>query len=407
MTIKLYEMDSYLKEFTATVVDCIQYKDKYGIILNKTAFAPAQGGQYADSGYINNLEVIDIVEENETIHHILNEPIQVGEEVRCMIDWDKRFDVMQQHTGQHILSRAIFNRLNLKTVSFHLGKYYSTIDLEKYVEDEESLWKVEEEANNIVYQNRMLKIIFLTKSELKDNPLIKNLRSNYTDDDIGEELIRIIYIDDYDVAFCCGTHVNYTGEIGLIKIVKNEHYKGKSRLYFLCGKRAFKYFQNYYLILNDVSRKFNISPDDISYKLEKLITDNKNLNKELKKIKTGYMDMLVENLYQDIVNMGKYKLLIRDFKDLEDKYLMPLGYKLIKKNPDLIALLYSVPSKTLIATIGDKVDKNFLYDLMIFKEERNLNGGGSKNFFKFVNLQRNDDKKAVIEFVIKRIKEER
>ncbi len=226
MTIRLYYPDSWLAEFTATV----QAVEGNKVYLDRTAFYPTSGGQPFDTGEIAGLKVVDVVDEDHRIAHVLAVPasLAAGVEVKGRLDWARRFDHMQQHTGQHLLSAVFAELFGHKTVSVHFGAESSTLDIDTENLPHERLVRAERRANELVYENRPVTVAF------EDAAAAEGLRK--ATDRAGE--IRIVSIGALDRSACGGTHVRSTGEIGTVLIRKAEKYKKLTRVEFLCGARA-------------------------------------------------------------------------------------------------------------------------------------------------------------------------
>ena len=231
MTIKLYENDSYIKSFEATVLSCEECKNGYAVVLDKTAFFPEGGGQQADKGTINGFEVLDVQIKNEIITHTVKEKFTVGDTVNCEIDWDTRFARMQSHTGEHLVSGIIHTLFGYDNLGFHMSEKTMTLDPSGILTPED-IKKVELLANKAVYENRDVTARYPEKEELKTLSYRSKL-------DL-EDGVRIVTIDGYDTCACCAPHVKKTGEIGIVKIIDYIQYKGGMRLTMVCGINAFE-----------------------------------------------------------------------------------------------------------------------------------------------------------------------
>ncbi len=225
MTERLYYTDSYLREFTARVVQ--RSPDGLTLYLDRTAFYPASGGQPFDTGAIAGVRVVEVMDEGERIAHRVAAPI-ASDTVACAVDWSRRFDHMQQHTGQHLLSAVFDGLLGLRTVGFHLGGEISTVDLEGGPLEAPGLREAERRANEIAVENRPVTVRFEDSAEAAD------LRK--PSPRAGE--LRIVSIEGLDRSACGGTHVRATGEIGPILLRKIEKVRQATRVEFLCGARA-------------------------------------------------------------------------------------------------------------------------------------------------------------------------
>lgn len=228
-TVKLFYEDSHLKEFDAVVCACLPDGDRYRVVLDRTAFFPEGGGQYADTGYIDEIEVLDVREKEDIVYHITEEPMKEGAKVRGRINWEERFEKMQQHSGEHIVSGIVHEQFGYSNVGFHLGSDYCTLDFDGPI-TKEQLKEIERRANGAVFENVDVKVSYPSKEELK--------ALDYRSKIEIEGQVRIVTVPGYDVCACCAPHVKKTGEIGLIKLVNMVNYKGGERLTMLCGYRA-------------------------------------------------------------------------------------------------------------------------------------------------------------------------
>jgi alanyl-tRNA synthetase len=249
MTERLYYHDSYLNRFAARIVEC--GGDGSTVYLDRTAFYPTSGGQPFDLGSISGIAVRDVIDEGGRIAHLLAAPLAPGP-VECSIDWTRRFDHMQQHTGQHLLS-AVFDELfRLRTVSFHLGAESSTIDLEGGAADARILSAVEARANQIVWENRPVAV---TYEEAANAQGLRKAPER-------EGTLRVVSIDRLDRSACGGTHVRTTGEIGAVALRKVEKVRQTVRVEFLCGGRAIRRARADYESLSRVAQLFSSSLDE-------------------------------------------------------------------------------------------------------------------------------------------------
>ncbi|MFX3673117.1 MAG: DHHA1 domain-containing protein [Paenisporosarcina sp.] len=278
---KLYYQDSYIKSFQASVTRQEQDAEgKWYVTLNQTAFYPTGGGQPHDVGTLNNVSVLDVEEADGDIRHYVDQPIfERLMEVKGEIDWNRRFDFMQQHAGQHILTASFVELFDIQTISFHLGKEMVTIDLDCTEVSEEQLSNVENLANQILLENRPIKTMWVTKEELSNYPLRKKVTV--------DEDIRLVIIPEFDYNGCGGTHPNSTAEVGSVKILHTEKQKGNVRIHFVCGGRVLAQLHRKQKVILEVTRLLSASEDGLSdavlnilnhdKKIEKTLTDTKNL----------------------------------------------------------------------------------------------------------------------------------
>ena len=250
MTERLYYHDSYLWQFDAHAVKSAG--DGSTVYLDRTAFYPTSGGQPFDLGFIGGIALRDVVDEGDRIAHVLASPLAAGP-VECSIDWPRRFDHMQQHTGQHLLSAVFEELFHLRTVSFHLGAESATIDLEGGPVDARVLSAAEARANELVWENRAVAVTY------EDAGSAQGLRKAPD----REGTLRVVSIDRLDRSACGGTHVRATGEIGAVLLRKVEKVRQTVRVEFLCGGRAVRRARADYEALNRVAQLFSSSLDEV------------------------------------------------------------------------------------------------------------------------------------------------
>lgn len=285
MTEKLYDFDSYLTEFTATVVSCKKCDGGFCTVLNKTAFFPEEGGQCCDTGTLNDAAVLKVILESDgTVTHITDH--EISGEVIGKIDFKKRFRNMQNHTGEHILSGLFYKHFGFNNVGFHLGSEEITMDISGFL-NAEQLKEIEEEANAIVFKNVPIKAYYPTKEEL--NNMFYRSKGGIDGD------VRIVKIGEYDVCACCAPHVNYTGEVGLIKIV--DFYKNKNflRLQIKCGFDALYDYQMKHNSAKTISADLKSPISEISQAVKDMQKANKDLSFTVGKLKREAVLQMAEN----------------------------------------------------------------------------------------------------------------
>ena len=244
MTEKLFYEDSHRTEFTAKVISCEEAKDGYRVVLDQTVFFPEGGGQYADTGVLGDVKVTDVHEKNDVIYHSVTGPLEAGSTVTGRINWDERFEKMQQHTGEHIVSGIVHERFGYNNVGFHLSGEYCTMDFDGPI-TKEQLKEIELAANEAVYQDLEIEVLYPSKEELKDMDYRSKIEI--------EGQVRIVKIPGYDVCACCAPHVKTTGEIGTIKLVNMVNYKGGERITMLCGRRAVRDYEKKDAMTKEIS----------------------------------------------------------------------------------------------------------------------------------------------------------
>jgi alanyl-tRNA synthetase len=273
---KLYYKNPYLQNFTTSV-----HRQETGadgrpyVVLKETAFYPTGGGQPCDTGTIQGIQVTGVEEVEGEIRHYLAAPLPSTEgNVTGIIDWHRRFDHMQQHTGQHILSAAFEQLFDAATIGFHMGQETVTIDLATPDVSQEQADKAEDLANQIVFENRTITARFVDSEELATLPLRKSPSVS--------ENIRIVTIDNFDYSPCGGTHPARTGEVGPIKILGWERYKGNVRLQFICGMRTIQTLREKHAILRELSRQLSSAESDIPAHVERLLSGQKEMERQLR-----------------------------------------------------------------------------------------------------------------------------
>lgn len=328
-TERLYNDNPYLKEFDAMVIETIPFEGKYGIVLDRTAFYPEGGGQPFDTGYLNDSRVLQVIEKNGEILHIVDNPLQ-SKEVKGLVDWSRRFDHMQQHTGQHILSACFEKLFGGSTDSFHLGKDIVSIEINIDSFSEKDAEQVENMANDIIYRNLPVKARIVSEEELKDMPLRKKPTVS--------ENIRIMEIKEFDYSPCGGTHVSTTGEVGIIKIKSWEKCKGGHRFIFLCGYRALRDYGLQNSIIKSVGEKLSVRDHEITDAVSKLLYNCKAVEKKLSAATQELMKFEAERILRECPLIGSIKLVrkIIDGGNINDARL--LAQHLVKE-PGTIALL--------------------------------------------------------------------
>ena len=243
MTNLLYNKSSYIKEFSASVLTCEPTDDgRYAVTLDRTAFFPEQGGQYADRGTIGGAEVLDVQLCGGEVIHKVSAPLAVGMTVDGILDWDTRFDRMQNHTGEHIVSGILHAMFGYDNVGFHLGDEVKTLDTSGELTAEQ-IAAVERRANRAVYENKTVEVTYPDASALENMEYRAKLELT--------ENVRIVTIPGWDVCACCAPHVAMTGEVGMIKIIDAIRWKGGMRLTLVCGSRA---LADYCMRKNELSR---------------------------------------------------------------------------------------------------------------------------------------------------------
>jgi alanyl-tRNA synthetase len=281
VTSRIYYTDPYCRRFEASVTKAFVHEGRPAALLDRTAFYPTSGGQPFDTGKIveagsdgSAIEVVDTIDVDDEVVHILSAPVMEGATVGGEIDWTRRFDHMQQHTGQHLLSAAFDRLFENHTVSFHMGSEASTIDLQG-----EAAWeqiaRAEAEANRVVWENREVAIRFVTPEHAAALPLRK--------EPAREGTLRLIDVQDFDLSACGGTHVSRTGAIGSLVVTAAEKFKGGTRVTFACGARAIRAFQSLRDAITGSVRLLSVLPGELPAAIERMQAETKDLRRTLKR----------------------------------------------------------------------------------------------------------------------------
>ena len=261
MSEKLYYSDPFLQEFTATVLSCEQDKAGWKVVLDRTAFYPEGGGQPADTGILGDAKVIDVREKEGVIVHTCDKALNVGDTATGRIDWARRFDHMQQHSGEHIVSGIICARYGCDNVGFHLGKDIVTIDFNHDISPED-LPAIEAQANAFIWSDTPIDIRFLEGDALR--------QAEYRSKKFIPGLVRLVAFPGADCCACCGTHVLRAGQVGLVKLLSCQKFREGVRMELLCGKRAFDYLSGTWEQNLAVSRALSAKPLQTHAAVERL-----------------------------------------------------------------------------------------------------------------------------------------
>jgi alanyl-tRNA synthetase len=289
MTDRLYYTDAYRREFDADVTGCTAAGDRFEVTLSATAFYPTSGGQPHDLGTLGGRAVVEVMDHDDgRLVHVVDGPLDVGRHVTGAVDWGRRFDHMQQHTGQHVLSAAFERGCQARTESFHLGTATATIDLHRQVTAAE-IAAAEAEANRVVWEDREVRVRFVTAEEAAALPLRKDSARTGT--------LRLIEVVDFDLSACGGTHVARTGGIGLIAVTGSEKFKGGTRVEFQCGGRALGRMREWRDAMAAANRVLSVGAAELAPAIERLQAENKALARTAR----GFQEQLATHVAAELV----------------------------------------------------------------------------------------------------------
>jgi alanyl-tRNA synthetase len=356
MTQRLYYTEPYRTQFTAQVIEQLTWNNYPSAVLDRTAFYPASGGQPADQGSLGSAEVLDVVEREADgeIVHVLSDRV-AGGELHGKVNWQRRFDHMQQHTGQHILSAAFQQELGADTVGFHLGEGHpeehnrrtasSTIDVDIAGLDMEDVTSVERLANRVIWEDRQVTFSFVDARELSGLSVKRPV-------DVKGP-IRLVEIPGspggveprFDLNPCGGTHVARTGEIGLIKIVGLEHRGDKTRVEFVCGERALRDYEAKNGMTTALSNSLTVGYWELEDAVERLQEENRQLRHTERELRHRLLDMETSQLLGTAAVRGPRRVVAKVWRGRGPDELRILARKLAE-HPDVVALLFSVNERT-------------------------------------------------------------
>lgn len=369
---KLYYENPYTKMFEAAVVEAGQEENGQPfVVLNRTSFYPTGGGQPCDLGTVNDIQVIDVEEIEDRIHHRLSAPLPAGtKQITGQIDWQRRFDHMQQHTGQHILSASFVELFDAHTIAFHLGRERVTIDLNIADLTEEMVERTEGLANRVVFDNLPITARFVNQDELASMPLRKPPTVT--------ENIRVVIIPDFDYNPCGGTHPARTAEVGSVKILGWERHRGSVRVEFICGLRVTEELGKKHVILRSLSQQLSSNEAELPDKVARLLAERDSLQYTLHQKEKMLLEAEAKQLLAQAETIGSIRLVAAVFTDRSMQELQSLGQQLTALDVNTVALLVSSGTKMqLVFTRSSDVNvpmNNLLKETLLLIDGK---GGGN------------------------------
>jgi alanyl-tRNA synthetase len=367
-TRRIYYTDPTRRSFDATVVRAFEHEGRPAVILDQTAFYPTSGGQPFDVGRLGDVSVLDTVDVDDDVVHVVSEALVVGSAVHGEIDWRRRFDHMQQHTGQHVLSAAFDRLFDNRTVSFHMGADTSTIDVVREA-SADAIERAVDEANRIVWDDRTVAIRFVSAEEASRLPLRK--------EPVRAGTLRLIEIPDFDLSACGGTHVSRTGQIGLIAVIANERFKGGSRVTFVCGGRALRALCGYRDAVTGSIGVLSVPPAELPSAIERLQSEGKELRKTVGRLQESLAVHEAAQLLESAMDTGGVRYVIQVIEGWDAHGLRAMASAL-SRMPRVVAVLISsvTPAAIVVARSSDtSVDASALLRQLI---ERFGGRGGGK-----------------------------
>jgi alanyl-tRNA synthetase len=340
-TERLYYQDSYQRSFSAHVVERLEVGGQPAAVLDRSAFYPTSGGQPHDTGSLSGAQVLDVIERegDKAVIHVLAAPLDEMT-VKGEIAWPRRFDHMQQHTGQHVLSAVFTQTLGAETVSVHIGDDYATLDLDRAPLRQEELDQVEQAANAVIWEDRPVIVRIVDEAELSALPLRK--RPTVTGP------IRIVEVSGLDWSPCGGTHVRVTGEIGLIKLIRAERRGEETRIEFLCGGRALADYRAKNQAVLDLALHLSVGYRELGDAVARLEEEARAMRKERDALRESALAYEARALLAEAEERGGVRVVRRVFAGRDAASLRGLASQLIKMGPALALLGGSGEKATLI-----------------------------------------------------------
>jgi len=385
LTDRLYYHDSFLREFDATVISCTPEGPRWKVILNKTAFYPTSGGQPHDLGTLGDVQVVEVVDAPNIAagpeasnpgdpHHVVHyttAEVAAGP-IHGRIDWSRRLDHMQQHTAQHLLSAAFIELFGFQTVSFHLGKGISTIDLAAPSVVLRQIEAAERRTNEIIFENRPVVIRFGTAQQLAESGIRKKVDR--------EGILRAIEIEGFDRQPCGGTHLARTGQAGLTLLRKLERSREHWRIEFVAGYRALAAARSDFATLTQAASLLSCALADVPAGITKIIEDRRTSNTAIKHLEERLANLEAQSLLQQHPETSSGpRLILAMPPDATPAYLALLAAKLVAEK-NVIALLVSRESGHVAAARSAELTQDLGATLRESLREFNGKGGGAKHF---------------------------
>lgn len=382
MTIRLYQDHVYLRECVSSV---LAITNDNCLVLDKSLFFPTGGGQPCDLGTINELPLAEVFEKNGEVYHRFLEipPFEVGDEVICKLDWDLRFDHMQRHCGEHILSGVFFSMFGGVNRGFHMGNDYMTIDIDLPAVTMDTALRIELAANEVIWSDVPVSVRYFSRREEAEKlPLRKGIT-------VSQD-ISVVCVgheaNPADCVACCGTHPSTSGQIGLIKILKIENYKGMSRVYFEAGKRAFLHTVKEHLLVSALAEKYSADENTLAAKISAQEDKNQLLRQDLQK----YRELLIEREVQALGDATSLpseessdcpQVVVKEYEHLSLEDLQQLAKTLSSISPNFFILI-SLKEKALLISRAINMDTGTPdFGGLIKANVGNFNGKGGGNTY--------------------------
>lgn len=356
-TVKLYDLDSFKQSFSGTVLSCHACEKGYAVVLDQTVFFPEGGGQPSDQGLLNEVRVFDVQIDNEIITHYTESPLQEGSTVVGTIDFDRRFDFMQNHSGEHIVSGVLHRLFGLDNVGFHLGEDVVTLDCNGILSREQIL-EAEKQANRLVFENHETRIWYPDETELEN--------MNYRSKKELDGAIRMVEFEGADRCACCAPHVKTTGQIGFIKLLDTEKMRGGTRIYMKCGNRALADYNEKYENVREIGNLLSAKQEETAeavFRLNDQLTEEKQKNAALKR-----------RLIETMISFSREEQRLVCEEGLDGKELQLLADGLFRKKGGICGAFTPSNGGFAFALCGNEEELNEVF--ADFKNRFSVRGGG-------------------------------
>jgi len=327
-------------------LEVCEFEGQPAVLLDRTAFYPTGGGQPHDTGSLNGVPVVDVQVVDGEVLHVLESPM-TEQTIQGEVNWERRFDHMQQHTGQHILSAAFMEVCEGETVGFHLGEASCTVDIDRAPLSDEQIAAVERLSNQVVFEDREVIAGFVDRDELASMPLRKM--------PVVEGPVRIVQVAGFDWSPCGGTHVGHTGQIGPIKISRVERRNKSSRIHFLCGWRALADMAHKHQVVGELAAHLTTSEDELLASVERLEAEGKRLRKALSDVQMALLEHEVVQWQEEALSVNGLRIVSKVFDDREVNVVREAARRLTEANGFVALLAISEPRPQLVFASAEDV----------------------------------------------------
>lgn len=370
MTAKMYYEDLYAREFDAEVISQTEHDGKFHVILNQTLFYPSGGGQPCDLGSIDGIEVLDVHEERHEIVHVLSSRLE-GVRVHGVLDWERRFELMQQHLGEHLLAGCLHNLHQIHTDRMRIEGENVSIDTAKPIALD-AILEAEAEANRAIWNDLPVEVVYPSMDEVRE-------RARKLPPEDAELPIRIVKVEGVDYVPCCGLHVSSTGQVGLVKVTSVENHKGGSRIYLRCGSAAYHWLDSVYREVRKAESELVCGYEGINEKIAILKGQIHDLKVQNDATVERFLKPIAEDLAVNAEPFGEYKLVKHVMKSGQDD--VKRMFRLITESDhDVVVMLAGESSEGVFLTFGTHKENKGIDVRPAFRKSMEIlegRGGGS------------------------------